>query len=116
MSPADLIYVIGALFATVFIPSLPGLASLRGAGPRYRVATLRFLIAGWAVAALAGMWMGVGWGALKVGGWWWSLYRDLTFVLMGAWFVLLPLGIWWGNRSARAAQQADRDAGWVPTR
>lgn len=108
MSAADLAYVTGALFAAVLIPSVPSLIALRGAGPRYREATLRFLIAGWAVAALVGMWVGIGWRALSVGGHWWSLYRDLTLVLMGAGFALLPFGIRNGNRALRAAREADR--------
>jgi hypothetical protein len=108
MSAGDVVYVGGALLAVMAICSLPMLGSLRGAGPRYRAALARQLGIGWGVAALAAGWLALGWFAIEGGGRWFGPYREATLVLMGAFFPLLVLGIRAGNRSAAAAQAADR--------
>lgn len=109
MSAFDLAYVIGAAVAGLVICTLPTALAAVGAGPRYRAATLRFLAVGWGIAALVGAWMVLGWYALAVGGQWFSLYRDLTLVLMGAGFALLPFGIRAGTRRLAEAQATDRE-------
>ncbi len=108
MSPDDFVYVVCAFVATVLIPSVPSLIALRGAGPQYRRAILRSLCVGWSCAALFAGWLVLGWFALGAGPRWMNPYRDFTLVLMGAWFTLLPLAIWRGNRALRAALEADR--------
>jgi hypothetical protein len=109
MSTGEAMYVVGALVAVMGICSVPLLVSLRGAGPRYRVALIRQLGVGWAVGALLVGWLALGWFALEADGRWLRLYREVTLVLMGAFFPLLVIGIRAGNRAAAAAQAADRD-------
>ena len=108
MSALDLAYVVGAFVAALVITSLPNLPAALGAGPHYRAATRRFLAVGWGIAALVGAWLVIGWYVLA-GGRWFGLYRDLSLLLMGAGFALLPFGIRAGNRALAAAQAADRE-------
>ena len=108
MSTGDVVYVCGALLAVTVICSLPMFANLRGAGPRYRAAITRQLLAGWGVAALVVGWLALGWLAIEAGGRWFGTYRDFTLVLMGAFFPLLFIGIRAGKRAAAAAQAEDR--------
>lgn len=114
MSAADLVYVTGTLFASVLIPSVPSLIALRGAGPRYRAALRRSLGFGWLCAALAFGWVVLGGFALSAGPRWVVPYRELTLVLMGASFALLPFGIRGWNRALRAARDADRAGTFEP--
>jgi hypothetical protein len=106
MSAGEMLYVVGALVAVMVICSLPMFGSLKGAGPRYRSTLLRQLCIGWGVAGLLSGWLALGWFAL--GSRWWDIYRELSLFMMGAFFPLLVVGIRAGNRSATAAQAADR--------
>lgn len=108
MSAFDAVYAIGSLLAVMVICSLPVIGSLHGAGPRYRAALLRQLGIGWGIAAAAVGWLALGWSAVEAGGRWFHTYRDLTLVLMGAFVPLLFAGIRHANRTAAAAQTADR--------
>lgn len=108
MTAGEIGYVGGALLAVMAICSLPIFGSLRGAGPRYRAVLVRQLGIGWGVAALTVGWLALGWWALAAGPRYWTPYRDFTLVLMGASVPLLAVGIRVGNRSAAAAQAADR--------
>lgn len=108
MSTGEVVYVLGALLAVIGICSLPMLGSLRRAGPQYRAALVRQLRIGWGVAAAAIGWLALGWLAIESGGRWFGVYRDFTLVLMGAFVPLLAVGIRAGNRTAAAAQAADR--------
>jgi hypothetical protein len=102
------VYVVGALLSVMAVCTLPVLAGLRGAGPRYRAAVTRHLAVGWAVGAGLIGWLVLGWFSIEAGGRWFGAYRDLTLVLTGAFFPLLFLGIRTANRSLAAAQAADR--------
>lgn len=86
---------------------LPGLLSARGAGPRYRTAVRRQLAAGWLIALGVVGWMALGLYGLTAGPRWFPFYRDLTLVLMGAGFALLPVAIRAGNRRLATLQTAD---------
>jgi hypothetical protein len=108
MTTFDVIFVIGALLATIAIPSLFPLASLRGAGPRSRAAILRYLGLGWAVAITGIAWLILGWFAIEAGSRWFGLYRDVTLVLMGCSMVLLVMSIRMSNRTLALAHAADQ--------
>lgn len=108
MSTGDVVYLCVAWFVAMTVCSLPALGGRRGAGPRYRAALVRYLVVGWAAAALATGWLALGWFALDARGQWFGTYRDLTLVLMGAFPPLLYLAIRAGNRALAAAQAADR--------
>jgi hypothetical protein len=108
MTTGEVVWVAGVFVAVLAITSVPALASLRGAGPRYRRAVWRQLVFGWAVAGLVGAWMVLGWYALAAGPRWMTPYRTATLVLMLASGPLLFLGIRYGVRSAARAQVADR--------
>jgi hypothetical protein len=106
MSLGEMLYVVGALVAVMLICSLPIFGSLKGAGPRYRTTLLWQLCIGWGLAGVLSGWLALGWFAL--GSPWWEIYREASLLLMGAFFPLLVVGIRAGNRSATAAQAADR--------
>ncbi|QJW93789.1 hypothetical protein [Frigoriglobus tundricola] len=108
MSTAEVVYVFGSLLTALGVCSLPMLGSLRGAGPRVRATTRRQLGVGWVLAVALGGWLALGWFAIEAGGRWLGTYRDLTLVLMCAFFPLLVVGIRAGKRAAAAARTADR--------
>jgi hypothetical protein len=108
MSAGDVVYLLGALLAVTWVCSLPMLGSLRGAGSQFRATIRRQLGIGWGLAVAFIGWLVLGWFAIEAGGRWLGTYRDLTWVLMCAFFPLLVVGIRAGNRAAAAARTADR--------